>query len=103
MPLPIYRNREIGLTGRFKFRRQSLTGLPVLQVEVYIRRSRYPIDSQSNDIKTLTDWRDATYEEAIRMQIDLGRNTKQSKHYVVGEKPLRHEKVNGGNHGLPRL
>lgn len=72
MPLPGYRNHEIGLTGRFKFRRQNLTGLPVLQVEVDIKRSRYPLDSPSNDIKTMTGWRDATYEEAIRVQIDYG-------------------------------
>lgn len=68
----MYRNHEIGLTGRFKFRRQNLTGLPVLQVEVDIKRSRYPLDSPSNDIKTMTGWRDATYEEAIRVQIDYG-------------------------------
>ncbi|HHN8581043.1 TPA: hypothetical protein ACRR2I_001516 [Providencia rettgeri] len=72
MPLPRYRNHEIGLTGRFKFRRQNLTSLPVLQVEVDIKRSRYPLDSPSNDIKTMTGWRDATYEEAIRVQIDYG-------------------------------
>ncbi|MEQ4664508.1 hypothetical protein ACLI07_09735 [Providencia huaxiensis] len=72
MPLPRYRNHETSLTGRFKFRRQNLTGLPVLQVEVDIKRSRYPLDSSSNDIKTMTGWRDATYEEAIRAQIDYG-------------------------------
>ncbi|MEY1056686.1 hypothetical protein AB7175_23590 [Providencia rettgeri] len=72
MPLPRYRNHETSLTGRFKFRRQNLTGLPVLQVEVDIKRSRYPLDSSSNDIKTMTGWRDATYVEAIRVQIDYG-------------------------------
>lgn len=72
MSLPNFRNHEIGLTGRFKFRRQTLTGLSVLQVEVDIKRSRYPLDSPSTEVKSITGWRDATYEEAVRIQIDYG-------------------------------
>lgn len=86
MPLPMYRNHEIGLTGRLKFRRQSITGLPVLQVEVNVKRSRFPLSMQDKDTKTTTSWRDATFEEAIRIQINYGRNTKQSEHYIAGEK-----------------
>lgn len=72
MPLPRYRDREIGLTGRFKFRRQNLTGLPVLQVEVNIRSSRFPFPTPEDNVRNWTGWRDATYEEAIRVQIDYG-------------------------------
>lgn len=72
MPLPNFRNHEIGLTGRFKFRRQNFTGLSVLQVEINIKRSRFPLSMESDDIKTATTWRDATYEEAVRIQIDYG-------------------------------
>lgn len=72
MPLPNFRNHEIGLTGRFKFRRQNFTGLSVLQVEINMKRSRFPLSISSDDVKTLTGWRDATYEEAVRIQIDYG-------------------------------
>lgn len=72
MPLPNFRNHETGLTGRFRFRRQSLTGFSVLQVEINIKRSRYPLDSPNTEVKSITDWRDASYEEAIRIQIDYG-------------------------------
>lgn len=72
MPIPKYRNTETGLTGRFRVRRQAFSGLSILQVEVSVKRSRYPLDSSNDDIKTMTDWRDATYEEAIRIQIDYG-------------------------------
>ncbi len=70
MPVPLYRNSEISLTGRFRFRRQMLTGLSVLQVEISIKRYRYPDPTSSNDSQITSGWRDATYEEAIRVQID---------------------------------
>nr|WP_287468053.1 hypothetical protein [Providencia sp.] len=72
MALSNFRSHEIGLTGRFKFRRQNFTGLSVLQVEINIKRSRFPQSISSDDVKTLTGWRDATYEEAVRIQIDYG-------------------------------
>ncbi|HHR6132192.1 TPA: hypothetical protein ACS72K_003839 [Providencia alcalifaciens] len=49
-----------------------LTGLSVLQVETSIRRFRYPEPTPSNDSQITSEWRDATYEEAIRIQIDYG-------------------------------
>lgn len=86
MPVPIYRNREIGLTGRFRFRRQMLTGLSVLQVETSIRRFRYPEPTS----QIISGWRDATYEEAIRIQIDYGDN-------INGDQP----KQSGNSKPLP--
>ncbi|MFB9995708.1 hypothetical protein [Providencia rustigianii] len=47
-----------------------LTGLSVLQVEISIKRYRYPDPTSSNDSQITSGWRDATYEEAIRVQID---------------------------------
>ncbi|WP_265498695.1 hypothetical protein [Providencia rustigianii] len=89
MPVPIYRNREIGLTGRFRFRRQMLTGLSVLQVETSIRRFRYPDPTPSNDSQIISGWRDATYEEAIRIQIDYGDNINGDQPKQAGNsKPL---------------
>ncbi|AVB30063.1 hypothetical protein [Proteus vulgaris] len=72
MPVPKYRYTEIGLTGRFRVRRQAITGLSIMQVETELRHSRYPVQIPEPDCRVTTRWRDATYEEAIRIQIDYG-------------------------------
>lgn len=72
MTMPKYRNTEIGLTGRFRVRRQVVTGLSIMQVETELRCSRYPAQIPEPDCRVTTRWRDATYEEAIRIQIDYG-------------------------------
>jgi len=68
-PMPMHTD-EIGLTGKFRFRRQSLTGKAILQVQTIQHIWRRPsthfpaIDRESNY------WRDATIEEAYSIQIE---------------------------------
>jgi hypothetical protein len=66
MSTPPYRNAEIGLTGCFRFRPKKLTGDPVIQVEVQTRRYRIRF---SDEDAISTHWRDATFQEAIEIQI----------------------------------
>lgn len=54
--------KESKLTGRARFRRQRITGLPILQVEVVISRYQYPHKPSNFQYKK---WRDATFEEAV--------------------------------------
>ena len=60
---------EVGVTGKFRFRRQPLTGKAILQVQVTQRVWRRPsthfpaIDRESNS------GRDATMEEAYSIQM----------------------------------
>ncbi|WP_426576695.1 hypothetical protein ACP179_20430 [Xenorhabdus stockiae] len=67
--LPPVSEREIGITGRFRFRAQSLTTRPVLQVEVLVRKTR--MGTHSLD-RTDPIWRDATLQEAIQIQYGTG-------------------------------
>ncbi|PHM33315.1 hypothetical protein [Xenorhabdus innexi] len=67
--VPPVHEREVGITGRFRFRAQKLTSRPVLQVEVVIRRTRRGIRSFD---RTDTTWRDATIQEATQIQYGTG-------------------------------
>lgn len=65
-----------GTTGRFQFRRQSITGLPVLQVEVRGYHTTTALrKNEADKNQTSTYWRDASMVEAISLQHSLnGRN-----------------------------
>ncbi|PHM50560.1 hypothetical protein Xekk_04180 [Xenorhabdus sp. KK7.4] len=66
MSTPPYRNVETGLTGRFRFRPSKFTGIPIIQVEVKMRR--YRIRFSDEDVIS-THWRDTTFQEAIEIQL----------------------------------
>ncbi|PHM53422.1 hypothetical protein [Xenorhabdus hominickii] len=66
---PPVRARELGITGRFRFRKQTLTSRPVLQVEVLVRKTR--LGTHSID-RTDPIWRDASLQEAIQIQYGTG-------------------------------
>jgi hypothetical protein len=66
MATPPYRNAETGLTGRFRFRPKKLTGDPLIQVEVKTRRYRIRF---SDEDTISSHWRDATFQEAIEIQL----------------------------------
>lgn len=67
-PMPMHTD-EKDLTGKFRFRRQPLTGKAILQVQITQHIWRRPsthfpaIDRESNS------WRDATMEEAYSIQM----------------------------------
>ncbi|MDE9538861.1 hypothetical protein [Xenorhabdus bovienii] len=67
--IPPVNQRELGITGRFRFRAQKLTSRPVLQVEVLVRKTR--LGTHSID-RTDPLWRDATLQEAIQIQYGTG-------------------------------
>lgn len=56
--------KETGLTGVFKFRKQRITGLPVLQVQTIIGMTQYPDDPPKF---LFHGWRDATMDEATEV------------------------------------
>ncbi|WP_340611646.1 hypothetical protein [Xenorhabdus bharatensis] len=66
MSIPPYHNVEIGLTGCFRFRPSKLMGTPIVQVEVKTRR--YQIRFSDEDTISIK-WRDATFQEAIEIQM----------------------------------
>jgi len=67
-PLPAH-IVEKSLTGRFRFRRQPVTGVAILQVEInqkLIRRASTHFPAIDRDSKS---WRDASMEEAYSIQM----------------------------------
>lgn len=60
---------ETGINGNFRFRRQPLTGLAVLQVEINLRTFRQPSLHSPGIDRSSTGWRDATMEEAYSIQM----------------------------------
>ncbi len=62
---------EIGITGKFRARRQPLTGKAIMQVEVVQEEKRISgieVTYRRYD----TEWRDATPEDAFRVQHGVG-------------------------------
>ncbi|ADW76562.1 hypothetical protein Rahaq_4987 (plasmid) [Rahnella aceris] len=66
--MPMITN-EISLTGKFRFRRQSLTGVAILQVQVIQRHWRRPSTNCPAVDREVKTWRDATMDEAYLIQI----------------------------------
>ncbi|EUC94697.1 hypothetical protein [Providencia alcalifaciens] len=62
--------KEIELTGEYRFRKQRLTGLSILQVAVKVRY--YRLRFKLNDEITV-EWRDATNDEAQLAQVMINR------------------------------
>ncbi|MCG3462666.1 hypothetical protein L7G72_12535 [Xenorhabdus bovienii] len=67
--IPPLSQKELGITGHFRFRKQALTSRPVLQVEVLVRKTR--LGTHSID-RTDPIWRDATLQEAVQIQYGTG-------------------------------
>ncbi len=67
-PMPLH-TVETGITGNFKFRRQPMTGLAILQVEINQRTYRRPSTHFPEVDRNSTSWRDATMEEAYAIQM----------------------------------
>lgn len=63
--------RDKGITGKFRTRRQWLTGKSVLQVEVVQERETTTC-LQVTSRRYNTIWRDATIPEALQVQYGVG-------------------------------